>query len=114
MFCLRCGKETRDPQVFCDSCLQDMAAYPVNPNTPVNLPNRENKPSPKKAPKKKKVIKPEEQVIHLQKILRWMMVLLAAAVVIMCVAVGMLVMERQEDSRPDGKNYITVTDINEG
>ena len=66
MFCLKCGKETKGDQVFCDSCLQVMDTYPVRSDTPIHLPNRiEAQPSKKAAPRKK-AIPPEEQIQQLR------------------------------------------------
>ena len=65
MFCLKCGKETKGEQVFCDSCLQVMDAYPVRSDTPIHLPNRETQPSKKQA-HRKKAISPEEQIQQLK------------------------------------------------
>ena len=65
MFCLKCGKETKGEQVFCDSCLQVMDAYPVRSDTPIHLPNREAHPS-KKQVHRKKAIPLEEQIQQLK------------------------------------------------
>lgn len=40
MNCIRCGRETEEDQVFCSACLKDMDRHPVNPGTPIQLPNR--------------------------------------------------------------------------
>ena len=63
MNCLKCGKDTKGEQVFCDTCLQVMDAYPVKSDTPIHLPIRTDAQAPsKKAVHRKKVIPPEEQV----------------------------------------------------
>ena len=69
MYCLKCGKDTKKEQVFCDSCLQGMLPYPVKPDVVVNIPHREpmviKKQSGRKRPQS-----PEEQVVQLRKTAR--------------------------------------------
>lgn len=64
MACMRCGRETQEGQAFCLKCSHSMAAYPVEPDTPVQLPRRSNAAPPKKAPRRR-VPTPEERVITL-------------------------------------------------
>lgn len=48
--CLKCGKETKDSNVFCDECLDEMKEYPVAAGTAVLLPQHpEDGPERKKA-----------------------------------------------------------------
>jgi len=110
MSCLRCGKETPVSQAFCNDCLQDMSHYPVRSDAPIHLPKRNEKTVSKKAVKRKKLIKPEDQVIHLRKIIRWMMVLLVLSSLLTCIAVAKLVAKEENPKYPDGKNYITTTE----
>lgn len=69
MYCLRCGKETPEEHVFCESCLQAMEQYPVKPGIPVQLPNRPVAAPSKKTGKKIRNLPVEEQLEHLRKIL---------------------------------------------
>lgn len=48
MACMKCGKKLGSSQVFCDECLAVMEQNPVNPNTVITLPRRENAPVQKK------------------------------------------------------------------
>ena len=48
MSCLNCNKETSGRAVFCESCLQQMEAFPVEKGTPVVIPVQ---PSPAQARK---------------------------------------------------------------
>ena len=70
MTCLRCGKTTND--VFCDECKQDIANYPVNPATPVSIPDREAYFAVKRATKPKRKATAEEQNVTLRKLLKFM------------------------------------------
>ena len=40
MNCMKCGRETAGPEVFCEKCLAAIARYPVKPGTAVHLPKR--------------------------------------------------------------------------
>ncbi len=63
MKCLKCGTAITSDQIFCESCRDDMDKHPVNPGTPVMLPQRPERPVVKAS--RKKVRKPEEQVASL-------------------------------------------------
>lgn len=78
MYCMKCGRELKDNQVFCPDCLAVMENYPVKPGTPIQLPNHTNDPVPVKTPKKKQK-KPEEQILHLRSTVRWLSLALIAA-----------------------------------
>lgn len=83
MYCLKCGRETENEQVFCNACLEIMGKYPVKPGTHINLPKRETAVVQKKS-SRRRALKPEEQVIQLKRSLRrtrFIVVLLILAVV---------------------------------
>ena len=48
MYCLRCGRETENQQLFCKACLEYMSLHPVKSDTPVYLPVRKDKDTPRK------------------------------------------------------------------
>lgn len=78
MRCIKCGKDTQDNHVFCESCLTVMDAYPVKPDTAIHLPNRQET-AVKKAAPRKRVLTPEEQMERLKKAhrrLRWYFLIL--------------------------------------
>ena len=85
MRCIKCGKETQDNHVFCESCLVVMDKYPVKPDTAIHLPNRQEGAVTKKPPSKKKALPPEEQLLRLKKANRrlhlwfWILLLLLLA-----------------------------------
>ena len=64
MNCIKCGREIADSQVFCSHCLEQMAAHPVKPGTPVNLPKRTPQQEKKRSPKQET---PPEQIIAQQR-----------------------------------------------
>lgn len=85
MRCIKCGKETQDNHVFCESCLVVMDHYPVKPDAAIHLPNRQEVTATKKTTQKKKALSPEEQVLRLKKANRrlhlwfWILLLLLIA-----------------------------------
>ena len=77
MNCIKCGREIAESQVFCDHCLDNMAAYPVKPGTPVYLPKR----AP--AAEKRRNTKPEDspaQIISIQR--KWLRRLILLCIVL--------------------------------
>ena len=66
MACMKCGKKTKDDQVFCPDCLKVMEAYPVKRDIHIQLPNRPTHPVSKRSGKKRRNLTPEEQVAYLQ------------------------------------------------
>lgn len=109
MFCIKCGKQIKEDQVFCDDCLQIMELYPVKPGTPVQLPNR-SAPAAKKPAQRRKPLSPKEQNNRLRKLLRWMTTALVVALLALTVTVSMLVHTVQERDMKGaiGKNYNTI------
>ena len=69
MQCMKCGRDTELEQVFCDSCREVMARYPVRPGIVVQLPRRA-------------VPTQEERNQILRRVVRW----LAALVLLLTVA----------------------------
>ena len=79
MNCMRCGRETQAEDVFCQSCLMDMAKHPIQPGTVVLLPRR-REPSVVKKTMKRHMPSQEEQIKLLRKRVMILTLLLAAAV----------------------------------
>ena len=50
MYCMKCGKEVKENQVFCDACLVIMEKYPVKPGTHIQLPHRPFLPQESRCP----------------------------------------------------------------
>ena len=107
MGCMKCGKETADNQAFCEECLEEMAAYPVKPGTPVLLPNRPAAPVVRKHRSHKRQRKPEEQLSHQKK---WIVFLCAFCCLLMValtlsVILNIMLLGNEELPILPGQNY---------
>ena len=91
MQCMKCGKKTEENQVFCESCLQVMDAYPVKPDTAIHLPNRNLMRPYKKGSYRKKTTSPEEQIARLKKVIRRLRIVCAVLVLLFGMVAGYLV-----------------------
>ncbi len=108
MYCMKCGRKTGETQVFCNDCLATMAAYPVKPDTIVQLPSRPAAPTKKAAPRKKP-LSPEAQLLHTRKTVKHLSMALACALLALCLTVSFLVhiVDEQNAQESIGKNYST-------
>lgn len=111
MYCMKCGREVDEGQVFCLECQLEMEKYPVRPGTVVLLPKRTENSFVKKVPvKRRSGPTHEEQIRSLKKRLRvmtilWMVTLALLAVLIYPAAKVLL---EEQHFRP-GQNYNTIT-----
>ena len=104
MNCMKCGKEIRDGQVFCQECLDDMAQHPVAHDAHVHIPRR----PAKSQEKKPKELPLPEQISRLKKVIRWMAATIGVLLVILCVFAILLHYASTSDSNaPLGRNYTT-------
>lgn len=108
MFCMKCGREVSAGQVFCEECLQDMAKHPVHPGTVVQLPKRTEVPAYRKHPRKR-VISAEEQVRHLRRLVRGLVISLAVCIVLIALLAYPAFQHLMEDHFSIGQNYSVVT-----
>ena len=109
MNCLKCGAEMKESGVFCDTCLADMANYPVKPNVTVQIPRRPVATVVKKKTKKTRFVKPEDQIRHLKWVRNWLIGLLIAALLAFAASSAMVVyLLTQEDTPGIGQNYETI------
>ena len=110
MGCLKCGKETDEKQVFCQSCSQGMEKHPVKPGTAVQLHIREPKPQEKKGQKRKEQ-DPKETVRQLRKLIRWLTATVALMTLVICFLAGLLIHAWDEPAADFniGRNYPTDT-----
>ena len=110
MSCMKCGRDTQEGQVFCTSCLEVMAKYPVKPGIAIQLPGRKNAPAPKKAQtKRKQSITPEEQIRKLKKHLKRMILLWLVTLLLLAAAIYPTVEYfRGERFLLPGQNYNTI------
>lgn len=80
MYCLRCGRDTGNEQVFCYDCLNKMDKQPVKPGTAVLLPRRTAATVQKKQ-NRRRSLSPEEQVVQLKVTVRTLLALLGTVLV---------------------------------
>ncbi len=107
MHCLKCGRETAEDQVFCQTCLDIMAGYPVRPGAPVVLPRRQEAPPPKKQPRRRP-LPPEVQKRNQHRRVRVLSVVSAIAV-FLAVLFAIPAWRYVEENRPrPGQNYTVV------
>lgn len=110
MYCLKCGKDTEEGHVFCNTCLRTMAEYPVKPGTPVVLPQRPTVVEDKKPAHRKRPLSHKEQLARLHKLIRGLAITVAVLAVALSVAIVLLVRSLQQPdvSEDVGRNYTTV------
>lgn len=107
MQCMKCGRDVEPGQVFCDTCRETMAQYPVKPGVVVQLPRRVESPVKKQVTRRRGAATPEEQNQTLRRAVRW----LATLVVLLTVAVialGWLSVQLYKESEfkvLPGQNY---------
>ncbi len=111
MNCLKCGKETQNNDVFCESCLQSAKAAPVRPGTAIHLPQREAPSQEKKPAPRRHIPTPAEQILQLRGTIRWLSIVVAVLSVVLCLTAAMLIhtLTTPADTGADlGRNYTTV------
>ena len=107
--CLKCGAEMKDSGVFCETCLEDMAKYPVKPNITVRIPRRPSAPVAKKKVKKSRFPRPEDQIRHLKRVRNWLIALLIASLLAFAASSALVVyLLTREDAPNIGQNYETI------
>lgn len=119
MNCMRCGKETEGKDVFCPTCLEDMAQHPVKPGTAIHIPVRQEAPI-KKPAKKIKELTPEEQLDNAQNAMQILLItvlgLLTTLIIIASVffyVISLPEAQPEQTQAPMGRNY-TITTPAEG
>lgn len=115
MSCLRCGVETENEQVFCDSCRAVMAENPIKPGTPVHIPQRPDR-EPEKAPNARRVLTPKETIGKMRKLIRWLTAVIGVLTLVICILAGILLFHMNDSSVPDniGRNYTTTNTTQPG
>ncbi len=110
MQCLKCGKETTDEKVFCDTCLEVMEQYPVNPTTPVPAP-REETPTQEKKASRRRPLTEQETIFQLKGLIRLLTVTVAILSILLCLVAGLLLqqLEIKQGNNNIGRNYTTAT-----
>lgn len=116
MYCMKCGVEIPENQVFCDHCLEVMQQYPVKPDAHIHLPKRSPSLEPvKKSGKKKRALTQEELISALKMRVLRLRLAVVVLIFVLCVLSGFLAMNlyQQYNEPITGKNYtidITMND----
>ena len=106
MNCLKCGKETKENQVFCPHCLDVMKDYPIKSDTPVHLPNRTPKPPSRRRKFRHRIMSTEEQLHHSRKAVRSLLALvLLLTLVVVFLGTTLAHSLRNQERSNLGKNY---------
>lgn len=109
MRCMKCGTETQDQQIFCDSCLAVMDKFPIKPGTPVSLPNRPAA-TAKAAVSRRRIYSVEERLQRTRRTVKWLAIALVSSLLALVLTVTLLVHTAAlyRESESIGKNYNTV------
>lgn len=109
MYCMKCGKEIKENQVFCDACLVVMDKYPVKSGTHIQIPLRPVSTAGKPVSRRRSLT-PEEQVQRLRRSVKHLAIALVCSILVLCLTVTMLVrtIATYQESASIGKNYNTV------
>ena len=108
MNCMKCGRELKEGQVFCDICLEGMENEPIKINTPVLIPAQ-----PKEAPvHRRPILNPEEEVKRLEKINQNLILfLILTSVATILFALGLFHQEVLDVVDNLGRNYNVVETV---
>lgn len=90
MNCMKCGKETAGSNVFCESCLETMRAYPVKPGTAVQFPRRDPVEGEKRAAARQRTQQSKDPLRHLRGTIRWLTAVIAVLSALLCLTAAML------------------------
>ena len=75
--------------MFCQSCIEGMHNYPIDINTPIQLPLRNETPGAKRRAPKKKPLSPEETLSRTRSSLRLFIFLSAFLLIAFALAAGL-------------------------
>lgn len=108
MDCMKCGRETRGGDVFCQDCLVEMAKFPVDPGAVVLLPRRRESSSAKRTPKHH-VPSQEELVDNLRRQKAGLLILLTICFIAIALMVKPTLHYLLDEHYEIGQNYSSVT-----
>ena len=111
VYCMKCGRETKEDAVFCEECLDYMDRHPVPPNTLVYVPSEKDRAAVKKQSTAHPVASTDEQIKRLNQKVHALGLLFALALG-MAVFFGLLSVDALHDlnvSNFMGKNYTAIT-----
>ena len=112
MQCMKCGRDTEAEQVFCESCREIMAKYPVKPNVVVQIPHRPEQTQKKQAVRRRATVSLEEQVTRLRRTVALLILLVILLVGAVAAVAGLAsdLYKKSEDKVLPGQNYVTATE----
>ena len=112
MYCLKCGNETENEQVFCKHCLEVMDKYPVKAGTHIQLPRREIV-SVSKKQSRRRGVSSEDQIVRYKVLIRTLVALLGTVSVVLGIFIGLYFNQKTEifvtEEPPIGQNYTVDT-----
>ena len=110
MYCLKCGREVYEDQVFCSDCIAVMEKYPVKPGTVILLPKRREGNGGSRPTVRRKTLTAEEQIRKLRRGIRNLIILWVVTFLALC-AMSILgisyILEQQDFDL--GQNYSVIT-----
>lgn len=110
MFCLKCGKEISEKQVFCEECLAEMEKHPVKPDTKIFLPRTTTPSAVKKNTSRRKNLSPEERILRMKKAIQLLCLILTVTLLSLVLAIFLLVESLSAETPQEtiGQNYGTI------
>lgn len=110
MYCMKCGRNIEDDQVFCSDCLSVMARYPVKPGTAVQIPKRKQNAAVKRTTSRRKQLTPEERIQRLKRWLRNALIAWFVTFLLFCAALYPAVLYLMEENHFGlGQNYSVIS-----
>lgn len=110
MYCLKCGKEVYEDQVFCSDCLSVMEKYPVKPGTAILLPKRREGNTVSRPAPRRKVLTTEEQIQKLRRNIRNLVILWVVTFLMLCaMSVPGIAYLMDQQHFGLGQNYSVIT-----
>ncbi len=111
MNCMKCGREIREDQVFCNICQESMKKYPVKPGTAVQLPQRKDSSGVRKILVKRRAPTPEERIQRLKRRLRYVTILWLVTLLLLAATIYPTVeFFLGKTFHLPGQNYTTITE----
>lgn len=109
MYCMKCGREVKGSQIFCDQCLSVMKQYPVKQDIRIQLPHRAPS-TEKKVPTRRKTLSPEEQISKLRNMVKRLLIAFVCVLLLLVFTVSLLFHDYDSLSPENtiGKNYNTI------
>ena len=84
MYCLKCGREVYEDQVFCPDCVSVMEKYPVKPGTVILLPRRREGNGGSRPVVRRKTLSMEEQLRKQRRTIRNLIILWVITFLMLC------------------------------